>query len=105
MSARNHYYATYNYYGRGTIDATNHLPFGNVQVFDTRAARDNWVLDSEDYRDYNCHTEPVTSADARRMMVSYINDNDPDAWKYALGAYSMSEVVDCYLAIYYAMEG
>lgn len=85
------YYATYNLYGVGTISAATGLPFGVAYVFDTKQERDNWLSEAEDYYNGNEHTEPISSKEARRMMMRELRNH----YDVYVGSWlTMRELVD-----------
>ena len=86
-----HYYAFLNSYGIGTRHADGGR-IGTLKVFDSKRERDAWV--DADTWDGNYHREPVSSHEARRIMLDML---------YSLGVFdpvfdapSMQEIVEEY---------
>lgn len=98
-----HYYATYNVYGINTTFGNSGLPCGDVCIFDTKAKRDAWIVEAEDYKNGNCHTEPVDGKTARKMMVNYIRYYDVDALSnYAY--LDMDSIIKLYQSVFCMVE-
>ena len=68
------FYGFVNTYGVGTRHIDSNERVGTVMVFDTPAARDQWVrLDM--LRDGRCRRESITAKEARREMVRFAYDD------------------------------